>query len=683
MLVAAGQYFRAVQPVLEGDMLALVTAGVLAINHALPLAFFRIGNADPGTHPAETTVFALAALAYWLRSEIFPRVLPSPNPPGSPSRTLTGWFAFVLPCASWLGVAAAATSMWIGMPDQWLPLGWIALFLALVIAGQLFHATMPPLEGDILALAAAGVLAFHHVLPLVLQRVEGAGPARTSRETVILVLAALAFWSRAELLPRALPKLPAMPTWDPAAWEAVMLPLASCIATASAASAIWVLFPERWVAVGWLVLVVVLGFAADWIASAALALQADALAVAALLGIAVGDLDYRDWNHRVALLIGIALLYCGMRRRTVAGTRSYVPAAYSWAAAGLLPFVIFNIFSHDHPWIAPTLVALCVALFEIGRFVRKGFLRWQGYMLLTIALVVYLGGDVPYGVFGLNGSGADHNFSFIGSYLVEVLILLAGGYWLFERTRNSDRVTKSEHVIGLLADAAGTLCLVVWFGIRFPFYVPGGEGWIAVIWAAMATVLMALAWLMRRRTFLVQGIVLALAAVLRGLLFDLIGATRDDFWQSPLYHLSLTALMLVAALPFAFKLRGPEFWEGSSLQPVEPLASAFRHPEQWFFFAPFFMMVAVLAVKLSSGHITIAWSLLGLGTFLFALAVGERSFRLAGLGLLLVSVAKILFMDVWKLTPPDRYMTLIVLGLALLAVSFLYTRFSSTVRKYL
>jgi len=204
-----------------------------------------------------------------------------------------------------------------------------------------------------------------------------------------------------------------------------------------------------------------------------------------------------------------------------------------------------------------------------------------------------------------------------------------------------------------------------------------------VIWAAMATVLMMLAWLMRRRTFLVQAIALALAAVLRGLLFDLIGETRGDFWHSPLYHLSLTAVVLVAALPFAFKLRGPQFWEGSSIQLAEPFANGLRHPEQWFFFAPFGMMVAALAIKLSSGHITIGWSLLGLGTFLFALAVGERSFRLAGLALLLVSVAKILLMDVWKLAPPDRYTTLIVLGLALVAVSFLYTRFSATIRKYL
>jgi len=46
-------------------------------------------------------------------------------------------------------------------------------------------------------------------------------------------------------------------------------------------------------------------------------------------------------------------------------------------------------------------------------------------------------------------------------------------------------------------------------------------------------------------------------------------------------------------------------------------------------------------------------------------------------------VAKILLMDVWKLSPSDRYTTLIVLGLALLAVSFLYTRFGTVIRKFL
>jgi len=75
--------------------------------------------------------------------------------------------------------------------------------------------------------------------------------------------------------------------------------------------------------------------------------------------------------------------------------------------------------------------------------------------------------------------------------------------------------------------------------------------------------------------------------------------------------------------------------------------------------------------------------LLGVGAFVFALLVGERSFRLGGLALLLVSVVKVLLMDVWALTPADRYTSLIGMGCALLLVSFLYTRFRAVFRRYL
>ena len=681
VLVDAGYRFRAMHPLLEGDVLALGTAGLLALNHVLPLAFFRMDHADVSRHPVETTVFSLAALAYWLRAEVFPRILPKPGAEGASTETLGGWFSFVLPCTSWLGLGAATAAMWVGLPDAWLPLAWVALFLVLVVVGHRFQTTMPALEGDVLALCAAGVMAFHHALPLVFYRFENADTGRHMLLTAVLSLSALAYWMRGELFPRFLPKLSANATWDPAAWEAVMLPVASCIGTTAAATAMWVALPREWVPVGWLAMVVVLGFAADWIASVALGLQADALAIAALAGLAGWDLWHNDWTHHNPVIAGVALLYIAMRRKTAAAAGNYVPAAYSWAAVGLLIVLVGDIV--HHPWIAPVLAGLCAVLFEIGRFARKGFLRWQGYTLLAIAFFLYLVDELPNPLGGSMSAAGTKIFTLTGSNLLEALILIAAGYWLLERTRISERIGKAEHVVGMIADAVGTFCLVVWFGAQFPAYVNGGEGWIAAIWAGMATLLMALGWVMRRRTFVVQAIALALAAVLRGLFFDLLSNTQGDFWHGPLYRLSVTALVLIAALPFAFKLRGAEFWAGASIALPEPLAQALQHPEQWFFFAPFGMMVAALAMKLSSGHITIAWSLLGLGTFLFALVAGERSFRLAGLVLLLVSVAKIVLMDVWKLSTPDKIMTFIILGIALVAVSFLYTRFSATIRKYL
>jgi uncharacterized membrane protein len=68
---------------------------------------------------------------------------------------------------------------------------------------------------------------------------------------------------------------------------------------------------------------------------------------------------------------------------------------------------------------------------------------------------------------------------------------------------------------------------------------------------------------------------------------------------------------------------------------------------------------------------------------MFALLVSERSFRLTGVTLLLLCAGKLLLVDVWRLQPRDRYITLIVLGTALLWVSYMYTRYREAIREYL
>jgi len=78
-----------------------------------------------------------------------------------------------------------------------------------------------------------------------------------------------------------------------------------------------------------------------------------------------------------------------------------------------------------------------------------------------------------------------------------------------------------------------------------------------------------------------------------------------------------------------------------------------------------------------------AWGLEAVVVFLFALKVGERSYRLAGLGLLLLCVAKISLVDFWGMALRDKALTFIVLGASLLGVSVLYTRHRETIRQYL
>jgi uncharacterized membrane protein len=101
----------------------------------------------------------------------------------------------------------------------------------------------------------------------------------------------------------------------------------------------------------------------------------------------------------------------------------------------------------------------------------------------------------------------------------------------------------------------------------------------------------------------------------------------------------------------------------------------------------FFLSVALLTLliynEMSQGRVTMAWGVEAVFMFLFALIAGERSFRLAGLGLLLGCVVKIVLLDVWRQQKADRFITFIILGVALLLVSYLYTRYTEAIRRYL
>jgi hypothetical protein len=209
---------------------------------------------------------------------------------------------------------------------------------------------------------------------------------------------------------------------------------------------------------------------------------------------------------------------------------------------------------------------------------------------------------------------------------------------------------------------------------------------VAVGWAALALILVALAWKSGTRLFLHQGLLLAFGVLFRAILHNLYERT---YFPAPTGHgrvvtVAAIALLLGLALPFAFSLRRLKV-DRNSEQPWyrQLLAALDQRPEQVFFFIPFALLTAMLAVEVRIGMVTLAWGLEAVSVFLFALFVKERSFRLAGLGLLLACVTKIIVRDVWGLAPRDRYLTFIVLGTALLVVSYLYTRYREVLRQYL
>jgi uncharacterized membrane protein len=81
--------------------------------------------------------------------------------------------------------------------------------------------------------------------------------------------------------------------------------------------------------------------------------------------------------------------------------------------------------------------------------------------------------------------------------------------------------------------------------------------------------------------------------------------------------------------------------------------------------------------------LTVSWGLLGVALLGSGFAARERVLRLQGLVLLLICILKLFFYDLRNLETLYRILSFVALGLILLAVSWIYTRFRDQITRLL
>jgi uncharacterized membrane protein len=451
--------------------------------------------------------------------------------------------------------------------------------------------------------------------------------------------------------------------------------------------AAWLAFPESWTAVAWCTLGLGLSLAGHRLGFPELGYQANFLGLASVIRVLAINLEATDKYHGLTLrLVTVALvsalLYITSNwrgdsessRGTTIGGRLFssgqlATLAYSWSASSLLALLAWyelRPVSVADAWLAGGLV-----LFELGLARKKLSLRLQGYTLFAASFLRII-------FVNLNAAG---NPGEISPRFYTTVPLALGFFYTYWRLHESsqglvdwERKLRAADIYCWL----GTITLAAL--MRFEL-----EGdWVASAWAALAFGLLAIAWSSKRRVFLYQGLMVAVGVLFRTVLHNFY--ERSFFpapgWESRWITVGTSVALLLAALPFAFQLRKKK--EESVETGLVPLLQGIvRRPEQLLFFIAVGLLTVLLATEMRHGMVTLSWGLEGLVIFVLALWLGERSFRLTGLGLLLLCVGKILSVDVWRLDPRDRYLTFIVLGAALLLVSFLYTRNREALRQYL
>ena len=441
----------------------------------------------------------------------------------------------------------------------------------------------------------------------------------------------------------------------------------------------WAAFAQSLTAVAWSVLGLALLIIGARLNLEQLPFEAHFYFASALIvSLTTNLLTSARWGHASQRLVTVsfvaAMFYVASRWSSAAAApwpriERSLPIAYRWLAWLLL--VLLAGYALRPASVSPAWVLLGLVLVEVGFVLSLNDLRAQGYVSLALA----------FGAIFFVNLNAQSTGGVLNPKLYTVLPIVVALYYIFDRLTSVPEQPALErrfHVASLSAwGGAVSLAALLRFELDLD--------WVAAAWATCAVVLLAIAWRSARNLFLQQALFFAFMATFRAGLHNLY---ERSYLPGPLWHsravcTGATAVVLLAGLWFAFRVRQTKISDEVSSPALKLFRGLLRRPEQVFFFLPLGLIVALLAVEMRRGLITVSWSALGVVVFLFALWVGERSFRLAGLCLLLLGVGKIVVVDVWELNPRDRYLTFICMGSALLLVSFLYSRYRETIRQYL
>ena len=85
----------------------------------------------------------------------------------------------------------------------------------------------------------------------------------------------------------------------------------------------------------------------------------------------------------------------------------------------------------------------------------------------------------------------------------------------------------------------------------------------------------------------------------------------------------------------------------------------------------------------SGFYLTASWSGLALVLFTVGIVLRERMYRWLGLGILGCALARVIIFDVWKLESLYRILSLMALGVVLLVLGFIYSKYQEKIKEWL
>jgi uncharacterized membrane protein len=334
---------------------------------------------------------------------------------------------------------------------------------------------------------------------------------------------------------------------------------------------------------------------------------------------------------------GAALLAYGFAARVFAESRRAVDVA---SACGSF-FVLVELWALLDPvLVAPVWALFALLLTEAGIRLDIESLRMQGHATALAAL----------GRLGVVNFEAAHR-------IPAVAVVVAAQYFESWRHRGvGERLREWERSLDrpYLYTAAGLIVVLLYKELQAPY--------VAVGWALLTVALLGMGRAIDWRDLRYQSYGLAVLALGRTLALEFSAAQ---------IFASIDRRIAVGAAVAAC------FFIAQFLIPQE------RPSRLFYSLLSTGLATALLFQEVSGSMLTVAWGIEGAVLLGLGFLLRDRTFRLSGLVVFLVCVGKLFAYDLRALETLYRILSFFVLGVILVGVSWLYTRFRDQIQRYL
>ncbi len=440
--------------------------------------------------------------------------------------------------------------------------------------------------------------------------------------------------------------------------------LASWAVTAHLATLVWRLAPDFCTGLGWLILALLLFDLGLRELPREFRMQGYVMAglgsVATLVEVVLPIRNDGLLMERLPAILAAVALYLFAARafsaRKSAGLEQETLAAVTFASAMATCFLMAGIWAVAPPvLVAPIWALLAILLAEVGFAFDLPALRAQANIALMAAGVRLF----------LANFSLESTSGVVSTRLLTVIPVVASYYYLWSRLKNEmPRLGEREQRLGrwYLHAAAGLVVVLLRFEMgRVP---------VALAWALFALVLLVIGIRRNKVDLRVESAVIALLAFWRGF--------TTDFY-APESFAGLAGRIATAATVIGC------FYASQLLTPrqYEQRPGLERYSRTFYSLLATVLLTLHLFREVSGSLLTLAWGAEGAMLLAAGFPLRERALRLSALALLLVCVLKLFLFDLRQLETMYRILSFIVLGLILVAASWIYTRFRERVHRYL